>query len=184
MLFRVLTPPASLPVTVQELKDWARMTREDEDAILARALASAVTAVEAAWAHTGIVRTYELMLDDLCQRAIKLYYAPFAALTSFEIRSTPESAYATVDNGLYTCLPAGNFPATIVLRSDKSWPAIAAPEGGAVRIRYTTGYASATLVPDPYKEAVLRVATALWERKSAPDVSDLMAPYLGRELVA
>lgn len=167
---RMLVPAAALPVTIPELKDWAGIGRDDVDDQLTRALRVAVDWVEARTHYAQMVRTYELTYDSFGARKLSLLWSPYGSLVSFESRATPTASYSTVSPTLYLVDIREGAPSALILRTGATWPTVSEYAVDAVRIRYTAGHASASLVPDSLKQAVLIVAAAVYDRRPLDDL--------------
>src|SRR4051812_17223736 len=144
-----ITPPAGLPVTVQEFVDHARLngiTVDKQPELLARELAAATRRVEL------------FLRRSILSQVLKVLFVP-------------DSGEATILQ-----LPRGNVQDVTgvttaggaVLIPDYTWEynavILAAPAYGNVEVTYQSGYGdTAAAVPDSVKEAILEYAMTLYE---------------------
>ncbi len=155
--------PAVAPVTVERVKDHARVDTKAEDDLIAVYLAAAVAGVEQA---TG---------QKLGQVAIDAYLPSLPAGSTLylpwgNVQRVIEVAYRN-DQGAYAEWPDNFYelqtlPARSGVRTRSGtgiYPAQPyAPDLQAVRIRYVAGYASSDEIPPPLRQAVLMMAGELY----------------------
>lgn len=163
MALRLVTPPASEPLTLAEAKDHLRVTHNAEDNLLAAYVSAARQACEGYQRRSYITQTWELALDAFPSAhagEIELPRPPIQSVTSIKYIDTDgaEITMATADYQVDVDSEPGRlFPAY-----GTRWPATRVVPN-AVRIRYVAGYAPtgapsvvdpAGNVPEPVKQAM------------------------------
>jgi hypothetical protein len=88
------------------------------------------------------------------QRLI-LFRAPVVSVVSLQYFGT-DGAWHTVSSGDYRVVN-GQEPSYLVPAVNKWWPTDVAAQPGSVKTQFTTGYASADLVPKPLRGAVAKL---------------------------
>ena len=157
MGLRLITPPATFPVTLAEAKQHCNVNVTDYDALLNRYIGSATTAVENWLGRALIDQTWELSLDTFPPNEMRIPKPPLIQVVSIKYDESdgdeitlPASAY-TVDlqkrDGYGWILP------------DSAWPATFAGIN-SVRVLFRAGYLNqasppAMAVPDDIRHAVL-----------------------------
>lgn len=179
----LVTAPATEPVTLDELKLFARIDGDDEDDLLEQFIAAARVAAEDftrrafvtqgwrmtldlpgnRWANDLPEGRYELPVTALngdLSRTIDLPRPPIlsvASVTSYDLENT-SSTYAPSN---YTVDTAGG---RLVLNYGALWPTSMRPTG-AMEIVTTNGYGAADAVPKPIKTAIMIHAAKLHEER-------------------
>lgn len=178
---RLVTAPASTPVSLAEVKDHLRIGWTDEDALLG-GLVGAATAHLDGWSGTLgraiITQTWSQSFDAFADR-IPLYVGPVASVTSV-IYTDPAGSDVTLAGSAYRLLrdAGGDYVERV---PGTEWPAIG-DRADAVRVTYVAGEASA---PVAIKQAMLLLIGHWYrERDGAgaaegwpPAVNALLAPY-------
>ena len=157
MGLKLITPPATFPVTLAEAKQHLNVNVADYDALINRYIGSATTEVENWLGRALVDQVWELSLDTFPPNEMRIPKPPLIQVASVaydnsigdEITLAP-SAY-TVDleklDGYGWILPDGAWPATF--------------DGiNSVRVTFRAGYLSeasppAMAVPDDIRHAVL-----------------------------
>lgn len=154
--------PASLPVSVAELKLHARVETDADDTLIAIYLAAAVDRVENETRRSIMPQTHRLTLHRWPQTGlIPLPYPPTVAVSSVSYGDA-DGEQGSLNVNEYRLFPGE--PAHLAPARATPWPAVDA-EGGDIQITYTAGYADAGAVPDSIKAAILLMATHLYEHR-------------------
>lgn len=179
----VLVPPASLPVTIAELQDQARLLFPGEpdpcdgaeDALLTRYIATATDELDSAFGWLGrslIPRTLRLTLDEPPPKVVEL---PGVPVTSVEqIAYTDPAGVDQVilkadlaANGFRLDLDDTGNPALIWVTNGFAWPETI-DDPAKFRIDYIAGYADAAAIPDILKHWILvKAATKYRDREDS-----------------
>lgn len=189
----LITPPASEPVTLAEVKSWARIDSDDENTLITSLIVAARQEAEKYLKRALITQTWELTLDagksyldnlgdgvyDLPITAlysglpdtITLPYAPIQSITSvktFDLDNT-ESTFSASN---YTLDTAGS---RFVMNYGSIWTSNLRYEA-AVKIRYVAGYGSGADVPQAIKIAIMSYVADVYESRGICDtVTDPLA---------
>lgn len=167
MRLDVVTPPATLPVSLVEAKAWLRETSSHEDALIAQLIGRATREVEAITSKAIINRTLRLRQDRWpLLRCIRLPMPPLVSVSAVEYLDGA-GVLTTMSSSLYTVSTAENSPGRIVLKSGSIWPLLA-EEPDAVRVTFVAGYgADASTVPEAIKEAISILVEDGWDSRGA-----------------
>lgn len=182
MRLKVVTPPASLPVTLAEARAWLRLTDDSEDTLVNSAIKTATDFVER-WARRSLLtQTLEMHLDQWPRDGvIELRRPPIQSLTSIQWRYNAISAYQTLDSALYVFdNPDDDRPARITRRYSAVWPFLYG-EPDSIVIQYVAGWIT---VPEEIRTAVLRLTERIFDSRGqsmdssmSDGVDMLLRPY-------
>lgn len=164
MSLKLVTPAATYPVTLAEVKLHCRVDVSDDDALLNTFIAAATTFVEQYTGRALVTQTWELYLDAFSD-AILIPRGPLQSVVSVKYYDESE-VLQTLDATNYQ-VDDVNDPSWIVRASDVTYPTVAEGVNNVI-VRFTAGYAS---VPEPIRAAIL-LLVAQWydERSSIPSI--------------
>jgi uncharacterized phiE125 gp8 family phage protein len=154
---KLITAPATEPVTPADLRLFGRIPSDVSDATLTPLIKSAREAAEDYQNRAYITQAWELIGDTIPTCDIDLPLPPAIALTSVTITDTTGTA-TTVPTTDFTLDTSGG-KARLSLKYGKNYPAVT-PEKAGVAIRWTCGYGAASAVPERIKTAI--ILGALW----------------------
>lgn len=162
--FRVVTPPADMPVTVAEVKVDARIDHDDDNTLLESLIAAATTRAED-WARRAFVtRTYELALDCWPGNGIvALPMPPLASVTAVK--------YYDWDNMLHTVAPGEYIvysdvePGMVSPIYTQWWPPAQLRPVSPIRITFTAGYGDAAAVPETFRQLIRALVVLDYEHR-------------------
>lgn len=164
MRVELVTPPEREPVSVDEAREFLRLTSREEDGLLLTLVTAARDQVERVTGRALAPQTRRLVLDRFpLARALPLPRAPLVAVERVE--------YVDAQNELRTLGPeaydvvAATTPGAVCARS--SWPSTA-DRPGVVAVTYRCGYGATEAdggvtepLPEPLAVAV-RQLVGLW----------------------
>jgi uncharacterized phiE125 gp8 family phage protein len=159
----LITPPASLPVTLADAKAQCRVESDDEDSLIEGLIAAATDYVEQYTGRALITQTWRLTLDEFTH-ALLLPKGPVQTVTHVRYFDS-EGAEQTVLVDDYT-LDNTSDPAWVVINSGASWP-VTQSGVNMVKITFVAGY---TEVPSSITHAILLLIGQWFDNRSA--VSD------------
>jgi uncharacterized phiE125 gp8 family phage protein len=166
MRFRVVTPPASEPVTLAEAKAHLRLESTEDDTYVSALIQAARQHVEEVCWRGVVTQTREAVLEAFPHEdAVELPGGSLGAITSATYVDA-DGATQTLDADVYEA-DTVSVPGRLVLAYGKDWPSTRC-QWDAVRIRYTVGWAVAD-VPAPIKQAMLLLVAQLYENR-VPEV--------------
>ena len=182
MSLKVITPPASEPLTLDEAKLHLRVDGTDEDSLITSLIVAARQGAEHLTGRALMPQTLELALDEFSDK-IKLPRPPFVSVTSVTYVDLMGDTQTLDASGFV--IDDHSEPARIVRPYGVFWP-FTRCQPNAVLIRYQAGYAHAATVPDEIKSwMLLRVGMLYANRESvATGVSVTSVPYVDRLLDA
>jgi uncharacterized phiE125 gp8 family phage protein len=163
MSLRLVTAPASYPVTLAEAKAQCRIDSDDEDAMINGLIAAATDYVELYTGRAIVSQTWELLQDDFSD-TIMITRGPVTAITFVKYFDV-DDVEQTVTSTNYA-LDAASDPQWLVKASDFTWPAVASGVNN-VTIRFVCGYTS---LPPSIKHAILLLIGQWFDNRA--DVSD------------
>lgn len=176
----VITPPASEPVTVSEVKAQLGITDINSDSIIERRIIQAREWAENYTRRALITQTREIRLNNFALEA-ELPGAPVQSIVKIEYVDA---------NGSLQVVPSTDYVMDVydgVLRPayGKSWPSCRG-ERNAVRIQYICGYGTAaTAVPGLIREAIILIV-GHWTNQQQQSESGVMLariPFAVRDIL-
>ena len=164
MALKLITAPATEPVSTSEAKSHMRVDTTADDTYIGTLIVAARQNVEAHLRRALISQTWELVLDSWPHRnTIVLPKPPLISVTS--IKYTDEDAVeATISASLYL-VDTDAEPGRVVLKNGESWPSATLREASGIKVRYVAGWANAAAVPQAIKQALLLVCGSLYENR-------------------
>lgn len=154
---KVITPPASEPVTLNEVKAQLRIELDDDsyNAILEPLIMAAREWCEGYQNRALFTQTLELALDDWpgWKRSITLPRPPLQAVTSV-IYTDSDGVSTTWDSSNYDVDDYG-FIAGIVKKASVCWPTVCLASVNGIKVRYVAGYETSDDVPHRVKQAII-----------------------------
>lgn len=169
---KLITPPATEPVTLTEAKARLRITITDEDDDITSLIKQARELCEAACQRAFITQTWSLYLDDFprhihwYQQAIRLPRAPLQSVTWIKYYDTA-GVQRTYDAAMYH-VTTGSEPGRIAPLWGAYWQYAQFGRPEAVEVRFVAGYGAASDVPNAAKAAILLTMKSLRDDPSAP----------------
>ena len=192
-----VTPPAIEPVTLDETKEFARITDTADDSLIAALITTAVASIELYLRRSLITQSLKLTVnlpggsDNWFPGYFELPVNYFDAALPGNMRLprgpvqsiASVTTYDTSDTG--TVYASGNYRLSderLVLGTNAVWPSDLRGYG-ATEIVYVAGYGdTAGDVPQPIRHAILMTVAALYDGRGQCDESG-MAPGAARLLM-
>lgn len=155
MAIKRITQPSSEPVTLAEVKAQLSIQTADTevDAIITRRITEARQVVETITGRSIMPCQWEVVLDSFPDE-IELFYPPATSIVSIKYIDLNQTEQ-TMDSADYA-LDSDSTPNWVLPAYGTDWPDTL-DTINAVRVRYTSGYASASDVPGPIKEALMLI---------------------------
>lgn len=178
MALRLISPPTSLAVSLDEAKAHLRVDHNDDNALLLFYIGQAIAHVDGKDGMLGralVDQTWELVLDAFPVNEIKIPLPPLISVTSIKYDDVAGNEF-TLSPSLYT---VDNVKEPGWVLPDGSWPGTFAGVN-SVRIRYRAGFLDTgsppiTKVPDDIKQAILlMVGTAYAQRETLLEGQSIM----------
>lgn len=180
----LVTAPTIEPITVDEAKDWARITDDTEDAVVERLITAARGFVEEITGRALITQTWDYYLDAFpCGLGTIDVPRPRLQSVTFVKYTDEDGVVQTLDAAEYT-VDTKREPARIVPAYGESWPSIR-DVPNAVQVRFVAGYgAAAVSVPEQLRHAIgVLVATMYEQRESVAETAMVDVPVAFWQLV-
>lgn len=167
---KLVTPPALEPLTRADVLAHLRLCSDDSSAELTRLLKAAREYVEGETWRQLLPATWRYSLDRFPCWEIELPRAPLASVTSITYIDT-NGTTQTLSGALYK-QDTDSEPGRVTPAYGQSWPSTRC-EMAAVKITYVAGYASAALVPEQLKVAILELVGHLYENREAVNIGNI-----------
>lgn len=177
---RLITPPATLPVTLEEARLYAHIDATDDDLLLQGSIEAAVNALDGRHGFLGRAleaQTWELVLDCFPVSEIVLPFGPVASVTSVKYDDT-DGTEQTVAAESYVLDNVSQFEGRVIPVSGFAWPATMA-KVGAARVRFVAG----TGTPAQVHQCILEMVACAYDARGqgnkmlTPGVVSDLAPY-------
>jgi len=170
---KLITAPATEPLTTAEAKAHLRVEHNDEDSLIDGYTKAARELVEARTGVQLVTATWDLTFERFpCGReALKLPKWPTQSVTSIAFNDTAGAPQTW--NALEYRVDVTRQPARVTPRVDYSFPSVIR-EPNAVTVRAVAGYGAAAAVPQAAKQAILLLLAHLYEQRgdAAPQVTE------------
>jgi uncharacterized phiE125 gp8 family phage protein len=164
-VWKVTTEPAIEPVTLDELKLFARIDGSDEDTLLEGFIKSARLLTENYLNKALIEQTITLKMDFWPDESIELPRPPLISITAVETLSESDVATVYSSSNYYTVTTSE--PGLLVLKNSVVLPYNSVRYYGGYQIRYKAGYgATAASVPQAIRDSIKQWATAMYENRA------------------
>lgn len=157
----LITPPANEPVTLSQMKQHARVLRDDEDPLLEAYVKAARGYCETYLRRQILPATWRMSLRYFPDAPIKLPLPPLQSVTSITYLDTA-GVTQTLDPTKYI-VDIARQPAQILPAYGECWPSTRC-HPNAVNITFVAGYAT---VPETIKTAIKMLATHWYEHREA-----------------
>ena len=170
MTFKVTVPPLIEPVTVNELKEFARIDSTDEDTTLLGFIKASRHGIEQYLGRSLIRQTITVSLDTWSYSVLKLPRPPL--LDVFEVRTIDEDDVPTIYDYSNYYIRTDIEPGQIVIKSNSSFPINDERSYGGFEVEYWAGYgSSASDVPQMIIEGIKLWATGMYENRTFDPVN-------------
>lgn len=164
MALKLVTAPATEPLTLTEAKTHLRVDGSDDDTYITSLITVARKYCEGFQNRAYITQTYDLTLDAFPINNITLKPPPIQSVTSIKYYDTAGTEY-TFDASNYI-VDTDSEPGRISLGYLKTWPIITLQPINGVKIRFTAGYGdAASSVPETVKQAMLLLIGHWYENR-------------------
>ncbi len=175
LMTRLISQPASEPVTLAEAKDHLRIEHELDNAFITLVVKAAREHAEKHCWRGFVTQTWELVAERFPEKDfICLPKGTLASVTSVKYLDT-DGAEQTLATSEYL-VDTTSAPPRIRLAYGKSWPATR-DQYNAVVVRYVVG-STVDAVPAPVKAAILLLAAQMYEFRT-PEVLGTIVSKVG-----
>lgn len=154
--WKVTTPPTVEPITVEELKDYAKIDGTDEDLILEASIVAVRESMEGYLGRSLIEQTVKLSMDFWPGEVIELPMPPLISITQVVTLDEDDTETVYASSNYY--VDTNGDPGRLILRQGVTFPNNTDRTYGGYRIDYKAGYGGAAEdVPQ-----VIRDSIKLW----------------------
>jgi uncharacterized phiE125 gp8 family phage protein len=176
MTLKLITAPATEPITIAEAKLHLRVDSTDDDTLITALIVAARQGAEHITGRALMPQTWELALDEF-EDIIRLRKAPLTSITSIKYLDTA-GVLQTLTTSDYL-LDDHSEPARVMPAYGASWPSTR-DQANAVLVRFAAGYANAVTVPQEIKSWMLLRIGMLYENREsvAAGVTLAEVPYV------
>ena len=163
---KIITEPATEPVTLAQVKLHTRISHADDDSWLNMAIVVARQYVEKTCELSLITQTRRTTFDGFRKPWLTLAYGPTISITSIQYY---DQANALQTLATYQAALESN-PCLIVPAAGQPWPQTMPNRIDAVKVTYVAGYGDAEDVPAALKQAILLLVDFWYSNRSAVEM--------------
>ena len=164
MALKLITAPATEPVTLTEAKAHCRVDGTDDDALITALITAARQQGEHRTGRAFITQTWELALDAFPEAEIELQLPPVQSITSVKYLDSSE-VEQTISSAEYS-LDTYGIRNWVIPSYGYDWPSTL-DAANAVKVRFVTGYGAASAVPESLKAWILLAIGTLYANREA-----------------
>lgn len=168
----LIVPAATLPLSLEEAKQQARVEVDADDDLITRLIGTATEYAEAYTERAIMPQVWEALYDCFPSRSIiEVPRPPLISVDSITYLDS-SGAEQTLSSAFYRVqVPRGPYAAKgkVILQPGRSWPA-ALRGPGAVRVRFTAGYSDeyeSAGIPETLKSALAIYVAELYENRES-----------------
>jgi len=166
----VVTPPATEPLTLAELKEHLRVDTSDDDDYITALGISGREWCEGFCNRQFVTATYDWSLDAFANQLL-LPKPDLESVTTVKYIDT-DGATQTVTSSVYD-VDIDQAPGRVRLAYGESWPDDRRSTPNCVTIRFVAGYGDADAVPETIKAAIKLLVGHLYEHREAVTLGHL-----------
>lgn len=169
----LVTAPAREPVSVADVKAWARVDHQLDDVIIAGLITNVRQQFDGdTWFGRALMtQTWDLFLDAFPCEEIGVPLPPLQAVTSITYTDSV-GIVQTLSPSEYA-VDTASEPGRIVPAYGTFWPSTQSGIPNAVTVRFVAGYGStATAVPQPIRDWIKQAAAYLYQHRETSSLPD------------
>jgi len=163
--YKVITGPASEPLTLSDVKAWLKVDDSTDDTLITLLISAARESAEKYLQMALLPQTIEEYFDNFYHYGLRLTISPLISVT--HVKYTPTGGTEqTLNTDLYETHPTAQ-PPLIIRKENITFPEVSL-QGAKVKVTYQAGFANAANVPAPIKIGMLKtIAAAYQDRQDA-----------------
>jgi uncharacterized phiE125 gp8 family phage protein len=165
MTLKIFTPAAEEPITVEEARQYLRVTSTSENSLIQGLIIAAREHAETFTRRRFVTQTWESILDGFPAFCAEIPNAPLQSVTSITYIDTAGNPQILAPTEYEVDTKAA--PGRIVPAYGKVWPPTRS-QLNAVTIRFVCGYGAAAAVPFSIKVA-LQLLVQYFEQRDADE---------------
>lgn len=180
-MLTVVTPPATEPITLAEMKLHSRIDNSDDDTLVEGLITAARMHLEQMSQTRFITQTLTLSCDDFPDNGILYLEGPVQSVTSIEYYDL-DGNIQTWSDEFYQVDTTAN-PARIMPMYNSFWPEYL-DDYNSVIVTYVAGFGNAAAVPALMKQA-LKMLVGHWysHRETTTETQAYEVPYAVDQIV-
>jgi uncharacterized phiE125 gp8 family phage protein len=171
MIWKLITPPASEPVSLDEAKAQLRVDGSDDNTFISGLITAARLYFEETARRSLITQTWRLSLDEWSDE-IELPRPPLQSISFIKYKNAAGTE-TTLSTSVYL-VDAESEPGRVVLAKDQSWPSDELYKVNPIQITYIAGYGAAADVPEQMKQAIKLIIGHWYENREATIAGTIM----------
>ena len=170
MALKIKTPPASEPVSLDEAKNYLRITDSDDDALIS-SLVTAIRQKAENWTRSLLInQTWTLWMDSVPEgETMMIPLSPLQSVTHIKSYDS-DNTFNIFDSSNYL-VDSASIPGRIGLKEGQTWPN-AVRRMNALEIEFVAGFGDESSVPESIKQGILQWVKLLFANKSKLYESD------------
>jgi uncharacterized phiE125 gp8 family phage protein len=165
--FKIITGPATEPVTATEVKLYSRVFTAVEDSLVDIWIRAGREAAEWFQHRAYITQTIELAYDYWPPSVILFPRCPLVSVTSVNYYDE-DGTENTFSSDNYQ-VDTRHTPGRLLLNKNITWPTTQLRSGAGVVITYVAGFGTADDVPRSVKDAIMLYCAYRYENRIAED---------------
>jgi uncharacterized phiE125 gp8 family phage protein len=165
---KVITPPTSEPITIEEAKDHMRVTLDDDDYLIAQYIAEARGWFERQYDYTIYETTYEVAFQRFPTGSTPLELpraTPLVSVTS--VKYTDSDGTETTWSSDEYVLDLYGYPGNLRPAYNESYPSFTAYPVNPILVRYTAG---STAIREDLKGIIRLLVAGKYENRESESV--------------
>ena len=169
MGLKLVTPPATEPVSLSEAKEHSRITGTDEDELITTFIETAREYCEEYQNKAYITQTWDLSLDEFPDSPYSLPKPPLQSISSIKYYDQDGTEYEF--NASDYLVDTASVKGRVSLAYGKSWPSVTLQPMNGVIIQFIAGYGDAgSDVPKRIRNAIKMLVEQIYENREATDI--------------
>jgi len=162
--YRTIIDPISYPVTIDEIKSFARIDGNDQDALLEIFLQGVIEDIETYLGRALVERTIQMTMDFWNSNEVELKKPPLISVIS--VSTVNDSDVETVYDSNNYYIITESIPGKLIIKNGIELPSNFDRSFSGFRITYTAGYGDVSKVPSKIKVAIMQWVTMIYEGRS------------------
>ena len=163
-VWKVTIDPVIEPITVEEVKTFARIDGTEEDTLIASFITAARLNCEMYLGRALIEQTLTLMMDFWPGDIIKLPRPPLISITAVETLDEDDTATTYSSNNYYTVTES--IPGELIIKRTVSYPTNTSRDYKGFQIRFKAGYGNSREdIPAGIREGLKLWTTDIYENR-------------------
>lgn len=163
MRLKLVTAPATEPVTLTQVKAQLRITGSSEDTRLTELLTIGRELVETYTHRALITQTWEQYHDTWPNGAgFRLAKGTAISLTSITYIDEADASDTVSTSNVDLATWEDPYP-RITLKEGQDWPTVTLRPHDGVIVRWVAGYGAASAVPGPLKQAIIMAVVQMYD---------------------